>query len=152
MTSDAPAPAPAQPRKRIVTAALYYFALVFGAGLVLGPPRVLWLEPWLGKTLAVALEAPLLILAMWWGARAAPAWAGVRAGAGALLAVGVLALVLQQLADLSVGFGLRGMTLAEQLRYFATPPGYIYAGCLALFAIMPLLRAKRASEGPGEPS
>ena len=149
MNPAVPTPAPSQLRKRVVTAALYYFVVVFGAGLLLGPPRVLWLEPWLGKTLAVALEAPVLIVAMWWGARAAPAWAGVCAGAGALFTVGVLALVLQQLADLSVGFGLRGMTLAEQLRYFATPPGYIYAGCLALFAIMPLLRAKRAGGGAG---
>lgn len=149
MPSDLPATAPVQPRKRIATAALYYFAVVFGVGLVLGPPRVLWLEPWLGKTPAVALEAPILIAAMWWGARAAPRWARVRAGAGALLAVGVLALVFQQLADLSVGFGLRGMTLAEQLRYFTTPPGYIYAGCLALFAIMPALRGgAKVKEAP----
>ncbi len=129
---------------RILRAALFYFVLVFGAGAVLGAPRTLWLEPWLGKTLAVAIEAPLLILAMWFGARAAPRWAGLRPEGARLFAMGIIALALQQMADLSLGFGLRSMTLADQLRYFNTPPGYIYGACLVLFALMPLLRSRRA--------
>lgn len=130
---------------RTLRAAFFYFALVFGAGAILGAPRTLWLEPWLGKTIAVAIEAPLLILAMWFAARAGPRWAGSIAGGGRLLAVGLLALALQQIADLSLGFGLRSITLADQLRYFSTPPGYIYAACLLLFAFMPLLRALRGA-------
>lgn len=129
---------------RTLRAALFYFVLVFGAGAILGAPRTLWLEPWLGKTLAVAIEAPLLIMAMWFGARASPRRAGLEAGGGRLLAVGLIALALQQMADLSLGFGLRSMTLADQLRYFNTPPGYIYGACLLLFALMPLLRARRS--------
>ncbi|MEQ1618634.1 MAG: hypothetical protein ABL883_09865, partial [Terricaulis sp.] len=69
---------------------------------------------------------------------------GVGSGGGRLLAVGLIALVLQQMADLSLGLGLRNVTLADQLRYFDTPPGYIYGACLLLFALMPLLRAQRA--------
>ncbi len=130
---------------RLLRAAGLYFAIVFGVGLLLGPPRVLWLEPWLGKTLAVLCEMPLLIGAMWFGARAAPNWAGLQAGWASLLGVGVLALVLQQIADLAVGFGLRSMTLAEQWAYFATPPGFIYAFSLVLFALMPLLRRQKES-------
>lgn len=135
-----------RPRASVLRAAGYYFAIVFGAGLLLGPVRVAWLEPWLGATLAVALEAPFLVLAMWWGARLGPRWAGLRSGWMHLLAVGVLALVLQQLADLSAGFGLRGMTLTDQLHYFTTPPGMIYAVCLAIFVFMPLLRRERDAD------
>ena len=57
----------------------------------------------------------------------------------ASLIMGVLALVMQQMADLAVGFGLRGVTLQEQLAYFRTLPGYIYIIMLVLFALMPLI-------------
>jgi hypothetical protein len=43
---------------RILTSACLYFVIVFGVGFLLGPIRVLWLDPWLGKTAAVAVEAP----------------------------------------------------------------------------------------------
>lgn len=133
---------------RLLRAAGLYFAVVFAVGLLLGPPRVLWLEPWLGRTLAVLCEAPLLILAMWFGAAAAPKWAGMRGSWPAYLIMGVLALVLQQVADLAVGFGLRGMNLTGQLAYFATPPGYIYAFTLLLFALMPVIRRFRRTARP----
>jgi hypothetical protein len=144
------APARTVRASRILRAAAYYFAIVFAVGLALGPPRVLWLEPWLGKTIAVLCEAPLLITAMWFGARGAPRWAGMREGWLAFLGVGVLALIFQQIADLAVGFGLRGMNLADQWAYFASPPGAIYAAILIIFALMPAItRLRKPSDRPG---
>lgn len=135
---------------RVLRAAAFYFAIVFAVGLVLGPPRVLWLEPWLGATLAVLCEAPFLVAAMWFGARLAPRFAGVRGGWLSFLGVGAIALAFQQIADLAVGFGLRGMTLAEQWALFSTPPGLIYAASLLLFALMPLIRRRgRNDDRPG---
>jgi hypothetical protein len=125
-------------------AAAIYFVLVFAVGMLLGAPRVLWLEPWLGKALAVLLEAPLLVGAMWFAARLAPRWAGMNGGWISFLSIGVIALVFQQVADLAVGFGLRGMTFADQLHYFSTPAGIIYALTLVIFALMPLIRIRRA--------
>lgn len=130
----------AVPLSRLLRAAGVYFLIVFAVGFTLGPVRVLWIEPLVGRTFAVLLETPLLALAMWFGARWARHWAGLEGGWGALLAMGVIALVLQQIADLAVGFGLRGMTLAEQWALFGTPAGAIYAVSLALFALMPLIR------------
>lgn len=124
---------------RVLTAAAVYFVLVFAVGLVLGPVRVLWIEPWLGALLAILCEAPLLIIAMIVAARFAPALVGLGGGWSARLLMGVLALVMQQMADLSVGFGLRGVTVQEQLAYFRTLPGYIYITMLVLFALMPLI-------------
>jgi hypothetical protein len=124
---------------RVLRAAAVYFAIVFAVGLALGPVRVLWLEPWIGATLAVLCEAPLLIFAMIFGARAAPTWARVEGGWLAHLAIGLIALALQQVADLAVGFGLRGMTLSDQIAYLATPPGVIYAVTLVVFALTPLI-------------
>ena len=133
-----------------MAAAAIYFAIVFAVGLVLGPARVLWFEPWLGQTLAVLCEAPFLIAAMIFGARLAPRMARLGNGWLLRLLMGLLALVMQQLADLSAGFGLRGLTLQEQLAYFRTPAGYIYIAMLALFALMPLVmhwRGARRREG-----
>jgi hypothetical protein len=62
--------------------------------------------------------------------------------------MGVLALIMQQLADLSIGFGLRGVTLQQQLDYLQTLPGYIYVGMLTLFAAMPLLAGGGSTDPP----
>ncbi|MFN3464583.1 MAG: hypothetical protein ACK4X1_10975 [Terricaulis sp.] len=134
---------PLKPPNRVPHAAAIYFALVFAAGLLLGPVRVIWIEPWLGNAIAVLLETPFLIAAMWFASRAAPKWAGVSGGWPSFLAIGVVALIMQQIADLAVGFGLRGMTLRDQLAHFATPAGMIYAATLIIFALMPLVRMRR---------
>jgi len=156
MNADADPLAPAVSRAQpLLTAAALYFCMVFLVGALLGPLRVLWLEPWAGPTIAVLCEAPLLILAMNFAAKWAPAWAHLDGGWLSFLAMGILALVLQQVADLAVGFGLRGMTFDSQLRYFETPPGLIYAFCLVVFALMPLIahwrrkaRARRSVQMP----
>lgn len=133
-------PARKSSARPILRAAAFYFAIVFGAGMLLGPAREFWLEPWMGETLSVALVSPFLLAAMWFGARAAPLWAGLEGRWSTLLAVGLIAFAAQQLADLSVGFGLRGAQLNAQIEYFKTPAGLIYALCLALFVLMPLAR------------
>ena len=59
--------------KRIVTAGLLYFTLVFVAGFVLGTIRTLWVVPQLGARTAELIEAPLMfgvsILAARWVVR-----------------------------------------------------------------------------------
>jgi hypothetical protein len=126
-------------RARIVSTAALYFALVFLVGLVLGPIRVLWLEPVLGRTIAVLCETPFLLAAIWFAARYAPRWTHMQGGWPGYVGVGLLALVFQQIADLAVGFGLRGMTLNDQLSFFATPAGYVYAFNLVVFTLAPAL-------------
>lgn len=139
-----------QPRRQrpsvIVTAAVY-FVLVFAVGLALGPIRVLWLEPVLGATIAVLCETPFLVAAMIMSARWAPRWTKLTGGWPVYATVGLVALLLQQFADLAVGFGLRGMTLADQMALFTTPPGYIYAANLICFAGAPLLMRRKFAAG-----
>jgi hypothetical protein len=125
-------------RSRIVATASVYFAVVFAAGMALGPIRTIWLEPILGRTVAVVCETPFLIGAMILAANWAPRWTKMEGGWISYLAIGFIALVFQQMADLAVGFGLRGMTLMEQMALFATPPGYVYAFNLLVFALAPL--------------
>ncbi len=47
---------------RIVKTALLYFALVFGAGFVLGPIRILWVVPRFGTRMAELMEAPIMLV------------------------------------------------------------------------------------------
>ena len=124
---------------RIAAASVLYFAVVFGAGMLLGPIRVFWLEPRLGKSIAVLCEMPLLLTTMVVAARWLPGFARLSGARGPLVAMGLGALVLQQLADFIVGIMLRGLTLSEQLQNFETPAGVMYAVALLLFAAMPLL-------------
>jgi hypothetical protein len=137
---------------RIVMAAALYFVGVFAVGFLLGPIRVLWLEPRLGTTIAVLCETPFLVAAMVAVARWVSNKLHVSGHIVARAAMGGVALVLQAVADGVVGIGLRGVTPAEQLAYFSTPAGLIYAAALLAFAAMPVLvnrdlaTARRPSE------
>ena len=124
---------------RIALAAILYFLALFGAGFVLGPIRVLLLEPRWGAFVAVLCEAPLLLVAMFFAARSVPRLAGLKPEPAALVVLGIVALALQQAADLIVGVELRGLAIAEQFARFLTPEGLVYGVLLVVFASMPLL-------------
>jgi hypothetical protein len=124
---------------RIAAAALLYFAIVFGVGFILGPIRVLWLEPNLGPLLATACEAPLLLGAIVAAARWVPRAARLGGDRAPLMLMGLGALLLQQIADFAVGIGLRGLSASEQLAHFGSPQGLIYAALLIAFVAMPAL-------------
>ena len=76
-------------------------------------------------------------------ARIIPIRVGLSCDVKSLVAVGLIALALQQIADLAVGVGLRGISPLDQLRNFTTPAGLIYAACLMAFAAMPLIVNRR---------
>jgi hypothetical protein len=122
---------------RVTLGMLFYFGLVFGSGFLLGPIRVLWLEPRFGPIMATACEAPFLLLAILIAARWVPRVLNIRRDSKALVLIGVGSLVLLQIADFTIGFWLRGFTPKEQFVQLLTGQGGIYAALLALFAIMP---------------
>jgi hypothetical protein len=124
---------------KIASAAVLYFLAVFGAGFVLGPIRVLWLEPRLGVVAATLCEAPFLLLAMIAAAYWIPRLIRLAAGIGAMLAMGLGALALQQGADFVVGTALRGISATDQVARLTSPEGAIYAALLVLFALMPAI-------------
>jgi hypothetical protein len=131
---------------RIAAAGLLYFAIVFGTGFILGPIRVLWLEPRVGPLVATACEAPFLLAAIVAAARVVPRVSRLEKNPASLALMGLGALLLQQLADFAVGIGLRGLSASEQLAHFATPQGLIYAALLIAFVAMPSLANRHTSE------
>lgn len=131
---------------RILVSATIYFLIVFTVGFLLGPIRVLLLEPRFGRFLAVLCEAPLLLTAIVIAARALPGLTRAIPGhPREWWAIGIAALLMQQVADLILGQVLRGSSVSEQINHFATPEGAIYAALLVAFAVMPaLLNHRRA--------
>jgi hypothetical protein len=128
----------------VFKASLAYFALTFAAGFILGPIRVLVVVPRFGETVGVALETPFMLLAIIVAARwVVRRWA-VPAAWPDRLAVGGLALLLQQASDIAVGIALRNMTLAQHLAHFATPAGVILIGLLLALFLAPAFSPPKA--------
>ena len=122
----------------LAKAMMTYFAIVFGAGFILGPIRTLWLEPQLGPFASVAIEAPVLLAAMVFAAWISTTrFAAISIRQRAAVGLGALALVI--VADFSVGLALRQQTAAAQWDYLSTPAGRIYVLLLGIFGLMPML-------------
>jgi nitroimidazol reductase NimA-like FMN-containing flavoprotein (pyridoxamine 5'-phosphate oxidase superfamily) len=125
--------------KRILKAALVYFLVVFGAGTLLGPIRILFVAPHLGERNAELLEAPVMLLVI----VAASKWI-VRKFQLPMrpvyrLGVGMIGFILGLLFEFGLVLKLRELTLTE---YFASrdpAAAGVYYVTLVLFALMPLL-------------
>jgi hypothetical protein len=129
---------------RVLRAGLLYFALTFGAGFVLGPIRILWLEPRLGVRTAELLEMPVMVAVIFVAARWVTGRLAVPPSAGPRLGTGMLAAVLLLTVEFGLVLRLRGLTLED---YFASRDpvsGGAYYASVVLLAIMPLLVNRRA--------
>jgi S-adenosylmethionine synthetase len=134
---------------RILGLSLLYFVLVFGAGFVLGPIRVLLLEPHLGRRVAELLEMPIMLLVIW----AAASWLTQRFTQNLptqeQLSIGTLAVMGVLAADVAVGVFLREMTIAEVFLHRDTVLSVAYYGLLVLCALMPWLQARPSQQHIG---
>lgn len=128
---------------RMLKAGTFYFAIVFGAGFVLGPIRILWAVPHFGTRMAELLETPIvlvvILLAARWIARplVLPSTAPVRLGMGSV------ALGLMLVAEFGFVLRLRGLSMSEYLSTRDAVSGTVYYVMLVIFAFMPLLVARR---------
>jgi type IV secretory pathway TrbD component len=127
----------------VVKAGVLYFALVFGLGFVLGTIRTLWVVPRVGARTAELMEMPIMLAVTIGAAR----WTVLRLSVpmmwSARLGMGCIALVLMLIAEFGFVLWIRGLSIKE---YFATRDpvsGTIYYVVLVVFAIMPLLVAKK---------
>jgi len=120
----------------ILKAALSYFALVFGAGFILGPIRILFIVPRFGVLVAELMEYPLMLVVI----VAAASWLVRKFQiAEQTLLVGLLALGLMMAFELTLVLRLRGLTLTEYLSQRDPLSSYIFYLMLVVFALMPLL-------------
>jgi len=131
--------------KRTIKAGIAYFALVFGAGFVLGSVRVPFLVPRLGERVAELIETPFMFVVVLLAARfivkrfALPATASVRLGAG------FLALGLLLVAEILLVVVRQGWALGQYIAGRDPVSGSVYLAMLGLFAFMPLIIVRMQS-------
>jgi MFS family permease len=136
------------PKLQTLKAGALYFALVFGAGFVLGTIRALWIVPSFGTRIAELMEAPIMfvvtILAARWVARRLT----IPPSLPGRLAVGLVALGLLLLTEFTVVLWLRGLTIAKYLANRDPVAGTVYIVMLGVFGTMPLLVARKSDRDP----
>ena len=127
---------------RVLRAGALYFLLVFGAGFLLGPIRVLWIVPAVGTRNAELLEAPIMLVVIVVAARWLVRRFALPSSAATRLGVGAVALGLLIAAEITVALRLRGLSFSEYLTGRDPVSGTVYRVLLVVFALMPLLVAR----------
>ncbi len=128
---------------KILKAGVLYFALVFGAGFVLGPIRILWAVPRFGTRMAELMETPIMLVVTVVSARYTVRLLAVPFRVSTRLGMGCVALALLFVAEFTLVLWLRGMSFSEYLASRDPVSGTVYYLMLLVFAIMPLLVARR---------
>jgi hypothetical protein len=128
---------------QILKAGVLYFALVFGAGFVLGPIRILGVVPRFGTRMAELMETPVMFVVTIVAARWIVRRLAVPSTPFKRLGMGGVALGLLLVAEFTLVLWLRGLSLSEYLASRDPVSGTVYYVLLGVFAIMPLLVARR---------
>lgn len=128
---------------QILKAGALYFLVVFGAGFVLGPIRILWVAPRFGTRAAELLEAPIMFVITIVAARWIVRRFALPPTPSARLSMGCIALGLMLLAEFTIVLWLRGLSISAYLAGRDPVAGTVYYVMLGVFALMPLLVARR---------
>jgi hypothetical protein len=128
---------------RILKAAALYFAIVFGAGFVLGTIRTLWVVPQFGTRTAELLESPIMLFITFIAAR----WMASRqlseSSAATHLWVGLVALTFLLATEFTFVLSLRRLTLADYVTSRDPVTGAVYIALLGAFVLMPLIAMRK---------
>jgi hypothetical protein len=130
---------------RTIKAGMTYFALVFGAGFVLGSIRVPFLVPRLGERAAELIEMPFMFVVVLVSARFIIKRFNLPASAWPRLSAGCLGLGLLVASELLLVVALQDRTLGEYVASRDSVSGMVYLAMLGLFAVMPFLLARVTS-------
>jgi hypothetical protein len=128
---------------QIFKTGVLYFAIVFGAGFFFGTIRTLWVVPRIGTRWAELLETPIMLVVTIVAARWIVLSFSIPFATWARLEMGGIALVLLVATEFGPMLWLRGLSIRKYLESRDPVPGTVYYVMLALFAVMPLLVARR---------
>ncbi len=132
-----------QASMQILKAGTLYFALVFGAGFVLGTIRTLWVVPSVGMRKTELMEAPLMFVITIVAARWVVGRFSLPRRSVTRLGVGFVALGFLLVAELGFVLWLQGMTIREYIASRDPVAGTMYIVMLGIFAVMPLFVARK---------
>ena len=128
---------------KVLKADILYFALVFGAGFVLGPIRVFWAVPRFGVRMAELMEAPIMFAVIIIAARTIVRHLVVPPAPSSRLGIGLIALGLLVAAESILGYLLCGLSITELITSRDPVSGLVYYALLGVFAVMPLLTPRK---------
>lgn len=124
----------------VLRAAGTYFGLVFGAGFLFGSIRVPLLVPRLGERTAELLEAPLMLIVIFFVSRYVVRRFGLDAKTSVL--VGLVALALLVGAELVLA-----AVMARSVLDRDPVSGSVFLASLLLYAALPWLHTRRTRTG-----
>jgi hypothetical protein len=125
---------------KTIRAAVVYFAIVLGAGFVLGVFRVPLLVPRIGERWAELAEMPVMAGVIFFAAGYLLRRFPEICSPGRALVTGFLALVFSVAAELGLAALLQDRTLLEFIGSRDKISGSVYVALLLVFAVMPRLR------------
>ena len=128
---------------KVLKAGMLYFALVFGAGFVLGPIRVFWVVPRVGVRMAEMIEAPIMFAVIIVAARWLVRRLAVPPTPSSRLGMGLVALGLLLAAEITMGYLLWGLSATELITTRDPVSGSVFCALLGVFAVIPLLLARK---------
>jgi hypothetical protein len=137
-------PGERDPIQKILKAGVLYFAVVFGAGFVLGTIRTLWIVPSFGMRRAELMEAPIMFAISVLSSRWVVQRLAIRSSFPRRIAVGLVALGLLVLTEFTVVLWIRGLTIAEYIAGRDPVAATVYVVLLAALALMPSLGIERS--------
>lgn len=136
--------------KNIFKAGFLYFAVVFGAGFILGPLRVFFLVPEVGTRIAELIEMPVMLVVIIFAAKLVTSRFDLPVRSVSRIIAGITALMLMLLAEFSVVLKIQGLTISDYLSGRDPVSGTVYYVMLGVFAAMPFILKNKISEKPEE--
>jgi hypothetical protein len=130
-------------KMKILKSGILYFIIVFGAGFILGPIRLLWVVPVVGTRTAELMELPVMIIIIYYSAIWIIRYLKIPPAFSIRLGMGGIALALLLTAEFTLVLWLRGLSITEYLASRDPVSGTAYYISLAIFAIMPVFAGKR---------
>jgi hypothetical protein len=134
---------PSGERMQILKAGVLYFAMVFGAGFVLGPIGIVWVAPRIGARLAEVFEAPIMLLISIVAARWVVRSFAVPPTPASRIGMGGIGLGLMLIAEFTVVLWLRGLSIRDYLAGRDPVAATVYYAMLGVFAVLPMLMARK---------
>jgi hypothetical protein len=127
---------------RAIEAGALYAIIVFLLGFILGTIRVLLLAPRLGETIAVIVEAPIILGASWFVCRWCVSRLDVRRAVPARSLIGLVAFLVLMSAEVGMG-AVFGRPLGDQLAAYGSLAGAIGLAAQVIFAMFPVIQVWR---------
>jgi hypothetical protein len=132
-------------------AALVYATRAFAAGFVFGVLRTFLVAPSAGPTVAVSIEAPLMLAVSWWIWLRTASRFWIPSDRAVRIVVGILALAILQLYEFSLAILVFGRTFGEVLANFDSRAGAIGLAAQFAFAMIPFLQGLWSENRSADP-